>query len=165
VARGVEIGIVYGGGLAQGLALVSFPAAATILTAAGGYGLSSSQYGSIFLPLFVGAVLASLLAPALARRRGLRTVLVAGFGANGLSMATFAASAAATGVLQTRTAIEKVSFAAEGTTFDFNSLLPSLNTGKFLVRSENVHALIQGNRSLVETRQLGQDEVLAACRR
>jgi MFS transporter, FHS family, glucose/mannose:H+ symporter len=97
VARGVEIGIVYSGGLAQGLALVSFPAAATILTAAGGYGLSSSQYGSIFLPLFVGAVLASLLAPALARRRGLRTVLVAGFGANGLSMATFAASAAATG--------------------------------------------------------------------
>jgi fucose permease len=97
VARGVEIGIVYGGGLAQGLALVSFPAAATILTAASGYGLSSSQYGSIFLPLFVGAVLASLLAPALARRRGLRTVLVAGFGANGLSMATFAASAAATG--------------------------------------------------------------------
>lgn len=71
----------------------------------------------------------------------------------------------ALGRLQTRTAIEKVSFAAEGTTFDLNSLLPSFKTGKFLVRSENVHALVQGHRSLVETRQLGQDEILAASRR
>ena len=97
MARGIEVGIVYGGGLAQGLALVSFPAAATILTAADGYGLSSSQYGSIFLPLFVGAVLASLAAPALARQSGLRTVLVAGFAANGAAMAMFALSALATG--------------------------------------------------------------------
>ena len=93
MARSTEIAVVYGGGLAQGLALVSFPAAATILTAADGYGLSSNQYGSIFLPLFAGSVLASLLAPTLARRRGLKTVLLAGFGCNALSMATFALSA------------------------------------------------------------------------
>jgi fucose permease len=98
VARVAEVGIVYVGGLAQGLALVSFPAAATILTAADGYGLSSNQYGSIFLPLFVGSVLASLLAPALARQRGLRTVLITGLAANGAAMATFALSAMATGV-------------------------------------------------------------------
>jgi FHS family glucose/mannose:H+ symporter-like MFS transporter len=98
VARVTEVGIVYGGGLAQGLALVSFPAAATILTAADGYGLSSSQYGGIFLPLFVGSVLASLLAPALARHRSLRTVLMTGFVANGASMATFALSSVMTGV-------------------------------------------------------------------
>ena len=98
MARVTEIGIVYGGGLAQGLALVSFPAAATILTAADGYGLSSSQYGSIFLPLFIGSVLASLLAPALARERSLRTVLITGFAANGASMATFALSWITTGV-------------------------------------------------------------------
>ncbi|MEO1090484.1 MAG: MFS transporter [Pseudomonadota bacterium] len=97
MARVTEIGIVYLGGLTQGLALVSFPAAATILTAARGYGLSSSQYGSIFLPLFVGAVLASLLAPVLARHRSLKLVLVIGFAANGCSMATFALSAALTG--------------------------------------------------------------------
>jgi hypothetical protein len=80
VARSAEIAVVYGGGLAQGLALVSFPAAATILTAADGYGLSSNQYGSIFLPLFAGSVLASLLAPTLARRRSLKRVLLTGFG-------------------------------------------------------------------------------------
>ena len=93
MARSAEIAIVYGGGLAQGLALVSFPAAATILTAADGYGLSSNQYGSIFLPLFVGSVLASLLAPTLAQHRGLKTVLLTGFGCNAFSMATFALSA------------------------------------------------------------------------
>ena len=97
MARPIEIGAVYGGGLALGIALVSFPAAATILTAAEGYGLSSNQYGSIFLPLFAGSVLASLLAPALARQRGLRAVLIAGFLATALAMTTFALSSLATG--------------------------------------------------------------------
>lgn len=97
MARAAEIAVVYGGGLAQGLALVSFPAAATILTTAEGYGLSSNQYGSIFLPLFIGSVVASLLAPTLARRRNLKMVLLGGFGCNALSMATFALSATATG--------------------------------------------------------------------
>ena len=98
MARSAEIAVVYGGGLTQGLALVSFPAAATILTAADGYGLSSNQYGSIFLPLFAGSVLASLLAPTLARRRSLKRVLLTGFGCNALSMATFALSATLTGM-------------------------------------------------------------------
>lgn len=97
MARGAEIAVVYGGGLAQGLALVSFPAAATILTAADGYGFSSNQYGSIFLPLFVGSVLASLLAPTLARWQGLKAVLLAGFGCNAVSMGTFALSSTLTG--------------------------------------------------------------------
>ena len=79
MARAIEIGTVYGGGLALGIALVSFPAAATILTAADSYGLSESQYGSIFLPLFAGSVLASLLAPDLARQNGLRIIFIAGF--------------------------------------------------------------------------------------
>ena len=43
-------------------------------------------------------MLASLLAPTLARRRSLKTVLLAGFGCNALSMATFALSASATGM-------------------------------------------------------------------
>ncbi len=98
MARLVEILVVYAGGLMQGLALVSFPAAATILTAADGYGFSSSQYGSIFLPLFLGAVFSSLLAPGFARRRSLKQVLLLGFGADALAMATFALSATLTGV-------------------------------------------------------------------
>lgn len=98
MARLVEIAVVYGAGLVQGLALVSFPAAATILTASDGYGLSSNQYGSVFLPLFVGAVFASLMAPALARQRGLKTVLLAGFASNALSMGLFALSSTLAGM-------------------------------------------------------------------
>jgi fucose permease len=98
VASVAEIAVVYCAGLAQGLALVSFPAAATILTAPDGYGLTSNQYGSIFLPLFAGAVLASLLAPAQARRRGLKTVLLAGFACNAVSMGTFALSSTLIGM-------------------------------------------------------------------
>jgi fucose permease len=98
VTRLVEIGIVYGAGLAQGLALVSFPAAATIFTSAEGYRLTSSEYGSIYLPLFIGAVLGSFLAPALARQRGLRAVLLTGFACNGASMGSLALSATVTNV-------------------------------------------------------------------
>ncbi len=98
MARAIEIGAVYGGGLALGIALVSFPAAATILTAVDGYGLTSNQYGSIFLPLVAGAVLASLFAPALARRHGLRAILLAGFLATALAMSVFALSSLLTQV-------------------------------------------------------------------
>ena len=41
---------VYAAGLVQGVVLVTFPAASTIFTAPGGYGLSSTQYGLMFLP-------------------------------------------------------------------------------------------------------------------
>lgn len=98
MARAIEIGAVYGGGLALGIALVSFPAAATILTAVDGYGLTSNQYGSIFLPLVAGAVLASLFAPALARRHGLRAILLAGFLSTALAMSVFALSSLLTQV-------------------------------------------------------------------
>ena len=37
-------------GLVQGIVLVTFPAASTIFTDTSEYGLSSSQYGAMFLP-------------------------------------------------------------------------------------------------------------------
>lgn len=98
MARIIEVATVYGGGLALGVALVSVPAAATILTATDGYGLSSNQYGSVFLPLCAGAVLASLFAPGVARKHGLRTVLIAGFLAAALAMGVFALSSLASSV-------------------------------------------------------------------
>ena len=61
---------VYAAGLVQGIALVTFPAASTIFTATGSYGLSSSQYGAMFLPQAVAAVAAALLEGGLAPRVG-----------------------------------------------------------------------------------------------
>src|SRR5664279_250414 len=51
--------LVYGAGLAQGLALVSFPAASSILTSPTGYDLSTAQYGLMFLPQVVLAITAA----------------------------------------------------------------------------------------------------------
>ena len=63
----------------QGLALVTFPAASAIFTRAEGFGFDSTRYGTMFLPQVVLAVLASGLAPKLARRWGLRRILLVGF--------------------------------------------------------------------------------------
>ena len=90
-----EISLVYLAGLIQGLALVTFPAASSIFTSPHpqGYGFSSSQYGAMFLPQVVLAILASSLAPAFARRWHLKRVFLLGQGSNLVSMALLALSA------------------------------------------------------------------------
>jgi predicted MFS family arabinose efflux permease len=71
----------YGAALVAGLAVVSFPASATVLKAA--HGLSDSSYGAIFLPQVVLTILGSLAGGALSERRSLGFVL-------GLSLVAFA---------------------------------------------------------------------------
>ena len=70
VAR-AEVVTVYAVGLFQGLALVAFPAASSVLTGASDYDLSSSQYGLLFVPQVMMAIAGSLLLPELSRRFGL----------------------------------------------------------------------------------------------
>ena len=69
---------VYIAGLFQGLSLVAFPAAATILTSKSGYNLSKTQYGLLFLPQVAMAIAGSLALPNLARRARLKSILLAG---------------------------------------------------------------------------------------
>lgn len=78
--------LVYATGLVQGLALVCFPAASSILTAPTGYDLSASQYGLMFAPQVVLAITAAALTPVWARRWTLQRVLLAGLTANLLAM-------------------------------------------------------------------------------
>jgi MFS family permease len=78
-----EIVTVNAAGLGQGIALVTFPAASAIFTSHAGYDLSSSQYGLMFIPQVVTAVLASLLGagllwPGFARRVSEKAVYLAG---------------------------------------------------------------------------------------
>jgi predicted MFS family arabinose efflux permease len=73
---------VYVAGLVQGVVLVTFPAASTIFTAPDQYGLSSTQYGAMFLPQAVLAVTAALLQGRLAERLGAKQVYLAGLAAN-----------------------------------------------------------------------------------
>jgi MFS family permease len=87
-----EIALLYLAGVVQGLALVTFPAASTIFASPSGFALSSTQYGAMFIPQVVLAILASAFGSRLARRLELRGVLVLGLCGDLLSMAVLAAS-------------------------------------------------------------------------
>src|SRR3954465_3365358 len=86
----IEIGIVFSAAVVQGLALVTFPAASSIFTSPAGFGFDSTRYGLMFVPQVVLAILASSLAPKLARQRGLRRVMLVGFACNIVSMGLLA---------------------------------------------------------------------------
>jgi FHS family glucose/mannose:H+ symporter-like MFS transporter len=87
-----EIGVIYLAAVVQGLALVSFPAASAILTSASGFGLTGTQFGLMFVPQVVLAILASAFGSRLARRLGLRGVLLLGLCGDLAAMALLAAS-------------------------------------------------------------------------
>ncbi|WP_420122168.1 MFS transporter [Nakamurella sp.] len=94
-ARGTVRGpavLVYAAGLVQGLALVCFPAASSVLTAPAGYDLSASQYGLMFAPQVVLAITAAALTPVWAARWTLQRVLTVGLVANVVAMLMLVAS-------------------------------------------------------------------------
>jgi len=92
-----EVVTVYAVGLFQGLALVAFPAASSVLTGASDYDLSSSQYGLLFAPQVIMAVAGSLLLPELSRRFGPKRLFLIGIAADVISMAVLVASVSAQG--------------------------------------------------------------------
>ena len=91
-ASRTEIVVVYFAGMIQGLALVTFPAASSIFTRPDGFGFDSTRYGTMFVPQVVLAILASGLAPKLARRWNLRGVLLVGIAGDIVSMTLLALS-------------------------------------------------------------------------
>ncbi len=92
-----EIGVVYLAGLAQGLALVTFPAVSSVLTDPNAYGLSSTAYGALFLPQAIAAVSASLLGARLTGRMGIKRVFLVGLVANVAAMTLLLVSQVAQG--------------------------------------------------------------------
>jgi len=92
----LESGVVYAAGGVQGIVLVTFPAASTIFTSSTEYGLSSTQYGSLFLPQVIFAIVASLLGAGLSRTAGLKPVYLAGLAAGLVAMALLLVSTAYT---------------------------------------------------------------------
>jgi MFS transporter, FHS family, glucose/mannose:H+ symporter len=120
-----EILLIYTTALAQGLALVAFPAASEIFTSADFHNLSSSEYGSLFLPMVIAAILASIVGGPLARRWGLKPVLLAGLGANLLAMALLATSQGAVGEPGLAYAVLLLAMTALG--LGFGATLTALN--------------------------------------
>ena len=80
-------------GLVQGIVLVSFPAASTIFTSPGDYGLSSGQYGAMFLPQVLTAIAGALTGTRLGARIGTKRVYLLGLTLSLVSMGLLLVSA------------------------------------------------------------------------
>jgi fucose permease len=87
MAQRNEIAAVYVAAVIQGLALVTFPAASTVFTSPQHYGLSSTEYGGMFVPQAITAISASLLGAGLIRRLGIKRIYLLGLTADLVSMA------------------------------------------------------------------------------
>ena len=90
--RPVEVVLIYATGLLQGLVLVTVPAASSVLTNPDLFAFTESEYGMLFVPQVIMAVLGALLGPKLARKRGLKPVFQAGLVFNLCAMGLIAAS-------------------------------------------------------------------------
>jgi MFS family permease len=126
MAQRSEITTVYTAGVIQGVALVTFPAAGAVFTSPQAYGLSSTEYGGMFVPQAVMAVAASLAGAALSKRLGAKRLYLLGLAANCLAMTLLVVSrfvmhdhSLAYGILLTATT-------AMGIGFGFT--VPALNT-------------------------------------
>ncbi len=93
MATSAETRVVNAAGAAQGIVLVTFPAASTIFTSASEYDLSNTQYGVLFLPQVTTAITASLLGAWLGRRFGIKRVYLTGLAAGLVAMLLLIASA------------------------------------------------------------------------
>src|SRR4029079_9163597 len=76
MASSAENRVVNLAGLVQGITLVTFPAAGTIFTDPTEYDLSNTQYGAMFLPQVLTAIVTWLLGAQLARRINSKRVLL-----------------------------------------------------------------------------------------
>src|SRR5271169_354645 len=92
MAQRSEIVTVYSAAVAQGVALVTFPAASAVFTNPNAYGLSSTEYGGMFLPQAILAIVASLTGAGLRIRLGTKRIYLLGLFANLLAMSLLVAS-------------------------------------------------------------------------
>lgn len=109
----------------QGLALVTFPAASAIFAGPTGFHLSGAQYGAMFVPQVALAIFASAAGPWLARRLGMRGLLLLGLGADLLAMSLLAASALLVGASG---AFALLCCATGALGFGFGATVTTLNT-------------------------------------
>jgi MFS family permease len=126
VATRAESTAVYAAGVVQGIALVTFPAASTIFTDPSEYDLSSTQYGTLFLPQVVTAIAASLLGASLGARLGVKRVYLVGLGASLFAMAVLIVSAGLTEEQSAAYALLLLATASLGAGFGLT--VPALNT-------------------------------------
>jgi MFS family permease len=126
MATQVEKRVVYVAGVVQGIALVTFPAASTILTEPSEYGLTSTEYGGLFLPQVVTAITAALLGASLGGRVGVKRVYLIGLVAGLVAMTLLLVSSFVVDEHTLAYALLLLATASLGVGFGFT--VPALNT-------------------------------------
>src|SRR5271163_694661 len=119
MAQTREIAAVYTGAVIQGIVLVTFPAVSAIFTSADHYGLSNTEYGGMFVPQAITAILSSLLGAGLTRLIGGKRVFQIGLTADLISMVLLFASQYATGAHALAYGLLLVATASLGVGFGF----------------------------------------------
>jgi MFS family permease len=142
-----KIGAVYGAGLLQGLALVTFPAASAVFTSRAAYGLTTGEYGLMFLPQTTMAILAALLGGRLEHRWGDRRVFLTGLGANLASMALLVGSRFVQGEHAVAYPLLLIATALQG--IGFGLTVPALNTLAAALFPRRVDVAILGLNALL----------------
>jgi len=126
MAQRSEIVTVYVAGLIQGVALVTFPAASAVFTSSSDYGLSSTEYGAMFVPQAVMAIISSLLGAGLRKHLGTKRIYMMGLFANLLAMSLLVVSRFVMKEHSLAYAILLVATACMGIGFGFT--VPAVNT-------------------------------------
>jgi MFS family permease len=146
--------VVNAAGVAQGIVLVTFPAASTIFTNPADYDLSSTRYGTLFLPQVLMAIATSLLGGRLARRYSTKTVYLAGLLAGLVSMLLLIISSTVMSDRSLAYALLLLATACLGAGFGLT--VPALNTFAAAFHRDNVDRAV-----LVLNALLGVGTVLA----
>jgi len=126
MAQRSEVATIYTAGIVQGLALVTFPAASTVFTSTNDFGLSSTEYGAMFVPQAITAISASLLGAGLIRRLGIKRIYLLGLTADLVSMALLFLSQFV--MSEDRVAYSMLLLATASLGIGFGLTVPALNT-------------------------------------
>ena len=126
MATSAETRVVNAAGVVQGIALVTFPAASTILTDPAEYDLSRASTGRSSCPRSITAITAALLGASLGGRFGTKRVYLAGLCAGLVSMTLLLASAVPSRA--TRAAYPLLLLATATLGAGFGLTVPALNT-------------------------------------
>lgn len=135
-----EIAALFCAGLIQGISLVAFPAASTILTDPDLFDFSSTDYGSLFIPQAFFSIVAAACNPALNNRFRSKSVFLLGLIANMLSMIFLALSALF--VNQHSLAYLILITATTCLGLGFGLLVPTLNLMAALLKPKNVNSIL-----------------------
>ena len=126
MAQRSEVAAIYSAGIVQGLGLITFPAASTVFTSTNDFGLSSTEYGAMFVPQAITAISASLLGAGLIRRLGIKRIYLLGLTADLVSMALLFLSQFV--MSEDRVAYSMLLLATASLGIGFGLTVPALNT-------------------------------------